>query len=430
MSAAVAPPLHDTIARPVATGLVPSGVEDEALDVRPEDAAVGEQLGVAFVDRPRVAGAGDAGDDGAGGTASPTSRVSRILCWPACRSAATAARSRRPGRPAGRRRSRDGAIRAIRAPPRVATGSVDPCPGRYVRPGGPVSRATPLAPRSAMMAADRPPRDGREEERAIVTDLDYGRLRGPDLRLLRHAHRLGGRDPGRPAAGPGAARRSTRPTTSCSRQYAAIEAPAEAGPYRTLPRDPRRRRSSGVAARYGVAAGRGGGRRRSPIRSATGRPSPIRPRRSRRLHERFRLGVITNCDDDLFARSATRLGDDVRLGRDRPAGRRATSPTEHNFEVAFERIGLPRERILHVAQSLYHDHVTAKRLGLDDGLDRPPARPPGARRDAAGRTPRRTRPSRTWRRSPRRRPRPEGVPRRRRGGQTVAEPRLARAAAT
>jgi 2-haloacid dehalogenase len=27
-------------------------------------------------------------------------------------------------------------------------------------------------------------------------------------------------------------------------------------------------------------------------------------------------------------------------------------------------MGLPRERILHVAQSLFHDHVPAKRLGL------------------------------------------------------------------
>ena len=27
-------------------------------------------------------------------------------------------------------------------------------------------------------------------------------------------------------------------------------------------------------------------------------------------------------------------------------------------------MGLPRERILHVAQSLYHDHVPAKALGL------------------------------------------------------------------
>ena len=38
-------------------------------------------------------------------------------------------------------------------------------------------------------------------------------------------------------------------------------------------------------------------------------------------------------------------------------------PNPHNFEVALERIGLPRERILHVAQSLFHDHVPAKALG-------------------------------------------------------------------
>jgi len=33
--------------------------------------------------------------------------------------------------------------------------------------------------------------------------------------------------------------------------------------------------------------------------------------------------------------------------------------------VAFERIGLPTERLLHVAQSLFHDHVPARSLGLD-----------------------------------------------------------------
>ena len=32
--------------------------------------------------------------------------------------------------------------------------------------------------------------------------------------------------------------------------------------------------------------------------------------------------------------------------------------------MAHERIGVPRERILHVAQSLYHDHVPAKQLGM------------------------------------------------------------------
>jgi 2-haloacid dehalogenase len=82
-----------------------------------------------------------------------------------------------------------------------------------------------------------------------------------------------------------------------------------------------------------------------------------------RLHGRFRLAVITNCDDDLFAASNDRLGvtfDHVVTAEQ--VG--AYKPSERNFEVAFERIGLPRERILHVAQSLYHDHVPAKRLGL------------------------------------------------------------------
>jgi FMN phosphatase YigB (HAD superfamily) len=35
-----------------------------------------------------------------------------------------------------------------------------------------------------------------------------------------------------------------------------------------------------------------------------------------------------------------------------------------NFELAFERIDVPRDRIIHVAQSLFHDHVPAKHLGM------------------------------------------------------------------
>jgi 2-haloacid dehalogenase len=30
-------------------------------------------------------------------------------------------------------------------------------------------------------------------------------------------------------------------------------------------------------------------------------------------------------------------------------------PSVRNFELAFERIDVPRERIVHVAQSLFHD---------------------------------------------------------------------------
>jgi 2-haloacid dehalogenase len=83
----------------------------------------------------------------------------------------------------------------------------------------------------------------------------------------------------------------------------------------------------------------------------------------RLLQRRFRLGVITNCDDDLFARSEARLEADFDWVVTAQTAR-GYKPDPHNFEVAFERIGLPRERILHVAQSLFHDHVPAKRLGL------------------------------------------------------------------
>ena len=82
-----------------------------------------------------------------------------------------------------------------------------------------------------------------------------------------------------------------------------------------------------------------------------------------RLKTRFRLGVITNCDDDLFAGSNARLGvafDWVVTAQS--VGR--YKPDPRNFTVAFERLGLPPRRVLHVAQSLFHDHVPAKRLGL------------------------------------------------------------------
>jgi 2-haloacid dehalogenase len=81
------------------------------------------------------------------------------------------------------------------------------------------------------------------------------------------------------------------------------------------------------------------------------------------LHRRFRLGAITNCDDDLFAASNRRLGEPFdHVVTAEQVG--SYKPDERNFEYAFEVLGVPRDRILHVAQSLYHDHVPAKRLGL------------------------------------------------------------------
>jgi 2-haloacid dehalogenase len=82
-----------------------------------------------------------------------------------------------------------------------------------------------------------------------------------------------------------------------------------------------------------------------------------------RLKRRFRLGVLTNCDDDLFAASNRRLGVEFDwVVTAQQVG--SYKPDERNFEALFDRLGLPRERIVHVAQSLFHDHVPAKRLGL------------------------------------------------------------------
>ena len=97
----------------------------------------------------------------------------------------------------------------------------------------------------------------------------------------------------------------------------------------------------------------------------------------RRLGQRFKLAVITNCDNDLFAASSEQLG--VRFDWIITAEKaRSYKPSVKNFELAFATIPVPRDRILHVAQSLYHDHAPAKSLGMttvwiDRRHDRPGA---------------------------------------------------------
>ncbi len=99
-----------------------------------------------------------------------------------------------------------------------------------------------------------------------------------------------------------------------------------------------------------------------------------------RLATRFRLGVLTNCDDDLFAASNARLGvafDWVVTAQQ--VG--SYKPDERNFAALLERLaadGVEQPRILHVAQSLFHDHAPAQRLGfrtvwIDRRHDRPGA---------------------------------------------------------
>ena len=82
-----------------------------------------------------------------------------------------------------------------------------------------------------------------------------------------------------------------------------------------------------------------------------------------RLKTTYKLGVITNCDDDLFAASAKKLGVEwdyvftaQQIG--------SYKPDLRNFHYAYERVSEANDRILHVAQSLFHDHGPAKALGM------------------------------------------------------------------
>lgn len=83
----------------------------------------------------------------------------------------------------------------------------------------------------------------------------------------------------------------------------------------------------------------------------------------RALQTRYRLAIISNTDDDLFAATAKKLGvkfDFVITAQQA----KSYKPSLNNFRLAMERIGLPAEKILHVAQSVFHDVVPAKSLGL------------------------------------------------------------------
>jgi len=82
------------------------------------------------------------------------------------------------------------------------------------------------------------------------------------------------------------------------------------------------------------------------------------------LKRRFKLAIISNVDDDLFALTNKKLGvvfDWIITAQQ--VG--SYKPSLNNFRQALSRIGLPKEHVLHVAQSLFHDHMPAKQLGLD-----------------------------------------------------------------
>lgn len=85
-----------------------------------------------------------------------------------------------------------------------------------------------------------------------------------------------------------------------------------------------------------------------------------------RLGRRYRLIILSNVDREGFAGSNRRLGvefDAIWTAEDIGSYK----PADANFDYLLEHLGelgVEREGLLHVAQSLFHDHVPAKRRGL------------------------------------------------------------------
>ncbi len=103
-----------------------------------------------------------------------------------------------------------------------------------------------------------------------------------------------------------------------------------------------------------------------------------------KLKARYQLAVISNVDDDLFAPTARRLEvpfDYVITAQQA----RAYKPSLQVFKLAQQRTGVALDRWLHVAQSLYHDVVPARSLGVATvWVNRPSPRPgAGAARAAS-----------------------------------------------
>lgn len=92
------------------------------------------------------------------------------------------------------------------------------------------------------------------------------------------------------------------------------------------------------------------------------------------LQSRFRLAIVSNVDDDLFAATRPQLGAKFyQIITAQQAG--AYKPSLKIFELALSRVGVPAHRVLHVGQSLYHDVVPAQSLGLATvWVNRPSAR--------------------------------------------------------
>lgn len=163
--------------------------------------------------------------------------------------------------------------------------------------------------------------------------------------------------------------------------YAELEAPEEAGEYK-----PYREILGNVVHRLGERLGL------SPSAQevagladsiAGWPPFPDTVEALRRLKTRYRLVILSNIDDDLFAHSAKRL--EVPFDFVITAQQcRSYKPSLNNFRTMLRRVGTGADRILHCAESRFHDVAPARELGIATAWVNRHASRPGASASGTG----------------------------------------------
>jgi 2-haloacid dehalogenase len=149
--------------------------------------------------------------------------------------------------------------------------------------------------------------------------------------------------------------------TDILRMYGEIEAEEESGEYQ-----PYREILQAVVRGFGTRLGFVSAEQEQqslPDSIASWNPFPDTIAALRQLKQKFKLGIISNIDDDLFSATAPQLEiefDDVVTA----SQARAYKPSLNIFRLAQKKIGLPPQQWLHVGQSIYHDVIPAQSLGM------------------------------------------------------------------
>lgn len=156
-------------------------------------------------------------------------------------------------------------------------------------------------------------------------------------------------------------------------QYGEAEADLESGPYLRY-RDILARAARRVGKKFGAEISEQQARDFAAS-VALWEPFPDTAGALQALSRKFKIGIISNIDDDLFASSKPKLqaAFEVVVTAEQVG---SYKPSLRNFEEVQRRTGIAKEEWLHAGQSIYHDVVPATKIGIESvWVNRPSARP-------------------------------------------------------